>query len=140
MLLSVHKFSEFFRPAVSNNNTTRTTKCVCNIVFRFVYRSVENAVFSSFVLSLQSDNIYMDFLKNVFLDVCFSVLVNSQIASALTGLNQLNLIHWRTRLVWSEIIYISFEKVRHIFLQDFLRFYLLRIGENCRGKYKATEK
>ena len=43
-------------------------------------------------------------------------LVNSQIASVLTGLNYM---HLRTHLVFCEIIYISFEKVRNIFLKDF---------------------
>ena len=43
-------------------------------------------------------------------------LVNSQIASVLTGLNYM---HLRTHLGFCEIIYISFEKVRNIFLKDF---------------------
>ena len=70
-------------------------------------------------LSVQAvaDNIYLDFLKiYMFLDVCFSSKFANIIASVRTGLNQ------RTRLVCSAIIYISFEKVRDIFLQDFYRF------------------
>ena len=39
----------------------RTTKCVCNIVFRFVYWSVEHALLVvSFRLSKLADNIYPD--------------------------------------------------------------------------------
>ena len=43
-------------------------------------------------------------------------LVNSQIASVLTGLNYM---HLRTHLAFCEKIYISFENVRNIFLKDF---------------------
>ena len=46
--------------------------------------------------------------------------VNLQIASVCMGVNQN--VHLRTLLVCSEIIYISFEKVCDIFLEDFLRF------------------
>ena len=49
----------------------------------------------------------------------FVSLVNSQIASVLTGLNQLNLVHLRTHLVCSEIIYTSSEKVHDLFLKFF---------------------
>ena len=56
--------------------------------------------------------------KHIFLDVC--TLVNSQIASVCTGLNQL--MHLRTRLVCSEIIKKTSENVHDIFLQDFQRF------------------
>ena len=45
--------------AIKETNQRGTTKCVCNIVFRFLYRSVEHAI-SSVVSSFQSDNIYMD--------------------------------------------------------------------------------
>ena len=47
----------------------------------------------------------------------FVSLVKSQIASVRTGLNQLCTLE----VVWffSEIIYISFEKVRDIFLKNF---------------------
>ena len=48
-----------------------------------------------------------------------SLVNNSQIASVLAGLNQLNKMHLRTLLVCSEIIYISSEKVCDLFLQDF---------------------
>ena len=43
----------------------KTTKCVCNIVFRFVYRSVEHAVLEvSFRFSKVADNIYLDLQKH----------------------------------------------------------------------------
>ena len=42
-------------------------------------------------------------------------------------------MHLRTRLVCSEI-------VRDLFLQDFLKLYVLKIVQNCRGKYKGDRK
>ena len=48
-------------------------------------------------------------------------------------------MHLRTRLVCPEIIYISFEKVRNIFLQDFKDLCTENWG-NCRGNIKATDK
>ena len=41
------RFSELFRPAMKQKHN-RTTKCVCNILFHFVYSSVEHAVKTSF--------------------------------------------------------------------------------------------
>ena len=63
--------------------------CVCN-VFWFVYRSVEHA-FSvvTFRLSKVADHIFLDLLKK-YIFWTFVSLVNSQIASVCTGLNQLN--------------------------------------------------
>ena len=67
-----------------------------------------------FCLFEVADNIYLKFIKKIyFLKRLF--LVNSQIASVITGLNIIV-------IVCSKIIYISFEKVRNIFLQDFSRF------------------
>ena len=52
----------------------RTTKYVWNIVFRFVYRSVQHAfLVVLFHLSKLAHKIYLDLYKNKqFLDVCFS--------------------------------------------------------------------
>ena len=54
----------FLRAFQTRSKTTllrRTTKCVCNIVFRFVYRSVEHAVLEvSFCFSKVADNVYLD--------------------------------------------------------------------------------
>ena len=137
----------------------RTKKCVCNIVFRFVYWSIEHAVLVvSFRLSKVI--IFTWIYKNIyFLDGCFfskfgnwkcthgikgdvtrddsqgpllgqhSVAISlrhcfewlqhcSSIATLCCAKNR----RWmllRTRLICSEIIYIFFEKVRDIFLQDF---------------------
>ena len=49
-------------------------------------------------------------------------------------------MHLRARLVCSEIIYISFEKVRDIFLQDFLRFMYWKSGKIAEENIKATDK
>ena len=49
-------------------------------------------------------------------------------------------MHLRTRLVCSEIIYISFEKVRDIFLQDFERFVYWKSGKIAKENIKATGK
>ena len=47
-------------------------------------------------------------------------------------------MHLRTRLVCSEIIYI--EKVRDIFLQDFLRFMYWKSEKIPEESIKATDK
>ena len=72
-------------------------------------------------MQLVADNIYLDFLKiYIFLDVCFSSkLIRKYYCKCTHRTKSAALIHLRTRLVCSEIIYISFEKVRDIFLQDF---------------------
>ena len=74
-------------------------------------------------MQLVADNIYLDFLKiYIFLDIGFCSKFANIIASVRTGPDRTKsaaLIHLRTRLVCSEIIYISFEKVCDIFLQDF---------------------
>ena len=49
-------------------------------------------------------------------------------------------MHLRTRLVCSEIIYISSEKVRDILLQDLLKIYVLKIGKIAEEDIKAKEK
>ena len=46
-------------------------------------------LFLVLVTAFQSDNVYMDLQRNIFF-YTFVSLVNSQIASVLTGLNQLN--------------------------------------------------
>ena len=46
-------------------------------------------LFLVLVTAFQSDNVYMDLQRNIFF-YTFVPLVNSQIASVLTGLNQLN--------------------------------------------------
>ena len=46
-------------------------------------------LFLVLVTAFQSDNVYMDLERNIFFST-FVSLVNSQIASVLTGLNQLN--------------------------------------------------
>ena len=53
--------------------------------------------------------------KNIFLDVCFS----GKFANCKCTHGTKSVMHLRTRLVCSEIIYISFEKVRDIFIQGF---------------------
>ena len=54
--LNRQKHRIVFRPATTQ--LRRTTKCVCNIVFRFVYRSVEHAVLEVSVrFSKVADNI-----------------------------------------------------------------------------------
>ena len=64
----------------------------------------------------------------------FVSLVNSQIASLRTGLNQL--MHLRTRLVCSEIIKKKALKTFAIIISPrFSKIYVLKIGENQRGKY-----
>ena len=61
LLISSNKFRELFRPAAKTTQLKRTTKCVCNIVFRFVYRSAEHALLVvSFRLSKLAANIYLD--------------------------------------------------------------------------------
>ena len=52
-------------------------------------RSVFVILFLVLVTAFQSDNVYMDLQRNIFF-YTFVSLVNSQIASVLTGLNQLN--------------------------------------------------
>ena len=64
--------------------------------------------------------------------------VNLQIASVCTGVNQNE--HLRTLLVCSEIIYISFENVCDIFLEDFLRFMYWKLGKIAEENIKATDK
>ena len=92
-------------------------------------------------MQLVADNIYLDFLKIYFLDVCFFSKFANIIASVRTGqLNQLHEIHLRTRLVCSEIIYTSFEKVRDIFFQDVQRFMYWKSGKIEEENIKATEK
>ena len=84
------KFSEPSFQTCSKTTTQlkRTTKCVRNIVFRFVYRSVEHAVVEvSFRFSKLADNIYLDFKKIQFFQTFVSI-VNSQIANVRTGLIQ----------------------------------------------------
>ena len=49
-------------------------------------------------------------------------------------------MHERTRLVCPEIIYISFEKVRNIFLQDFKDLCTENWGILSREIIKATDK
>jgi len=60
IIILINTFSELFRPATTTQ-PRRTTKCVCNIVFPFVYWSVEHAVLVvTFRLSKVADNIYLD--------------------------------------------------------------------------------
>ena len=63
--------------------------------------------------------------------------VNSQIASVHMGLNHLCTY---ARLVCSEIIYISFEKVHIIFLHDFQRFMYWKPGKITKENIKVTDK
>ena len=73
LLISSNKFRELFRPAAkTTTQLKRTTKCVCNIVFRFVYRSAEHALLVvSFRLSKLAANIYLDLLKKYFFKMFF---------------------------------------------------------------------
>ena len=67
------KFSKLFRTAIKQQHN-RTTKCVCNIDFHFVCRSVAHAVLVlSFRLSKVADNILIPgFIKTyILLDGCF---------------------------------------------------------------------
>ena len=70
-------------------------------------------------MQLVADNIYLD----LYFFYPFVSLVNSQVLLIYCGCTHRTksaaLIHFRTRWVCSEIIYISFEKVRDIFLQNF---------------------
>ena len=54
----------YTRRSTCSKTTTqlrRATKCVCNVVFRFVYRSVEHAVLEVSVrFSKVAANIYLD--------------------------------------------------------------------------------
>ena len=70
-------------------------------------------------MQLVADNIYLDFLK-IHIFLAFASPVNSQILCKCTHRTKsAALIHFRTRFVCSEIIYISFEKVRDIFVKYF---------------------
>ena len=73
----------------------------------------------SFRFSKVADNIYLDLQKTTyfFLVVCFP----GKFANCKCTHGTKSVMHLRTRLVCSEIIYISFEKVRDIFLHDFYR-------------------
>ena len=42
--LYILRITDPFIGLIKTTHQRRTTKCVCNIVFNFVYRSVENAV------------------------------------------------------------------------------------------------
>ena len=80
--------------------------CLYNIVFRFVYGSVEHAVLEeSFRFSKVVDNIYLDLQKKIFfLGVCCS----SKFANCKCTHGTKSVMYLRTRLVCSEIIYISY--------------------------------
>ena len=65
LLISINKFSEpsFLTCSKTTTQLRRTTKCICNIVFRFVYRSVEHAVLEvSLRFSKEADS-YLEFIK-----------------------------------------------------------------------------
>ena len=82
----------------------------------------------SFRFSTVADNIYLDLQKIYFLDLCFS----SKFVNCKCTRGTKSVMHLRTRLVCPDIIYVSFEKVRNIFLQDF-KDLSTEIGEIVEG-------
>ena len=111
----------------------RTTKCVCNIVFRFVYRSVEHAVLEvSFCFSKVADNVCLDLWKNILLSKFANCKCTHGTKSA-----TLNALENSFALFW-DYLYILWKSSMYI-APRFLKIYVLKIGEN-KENIKATRK
>ena len=134
------RFVEYHKPSKTTTQLTKNYKVCCKYCFSFCLKVSSAFFFSSVALSFQINwqIITWIYKKYVVLGVCFSSKFANCKCTHRTKSTKLNALENSFGLFWDNL-YILWKSSRFI-SPRFLKIYVLKIGQNCRGKYKGNRK
>ena len=111
-----YEYSSFYKPATQNKFAFTHQIVFVILFFVLLIGQLSTQFYKCRFVFPKWQEIFTWIYKNIYF---YRRLFSSKFANCKCTLGTKSVMHLRTLLACSEIIYISFEKVRDIFLQDF---------------------